>query len=117
MNKRVPGAASSIPRPYLSGGDLRDSEKRPQPGGRLGPVEPVRDVPNGRERHGHTILGHANRSPAPAACFANRPALLTRREAVHDQTRRNDGGVPGRTHLALEFTFVHSGWNEIPACA
>jgi len=40
--------------------------------GGLGPVEPVRDVPNGRERHGHTILGHANRSQAPAACFANR---------------------------------------------
>jgi hypothetical protein len=38
-------------------------------GGGLGPVEPVRDVPNGRERHGHTILGNADCSSAPAAFF------------------------------------------------
>jgi hypothetical protein len=44
---------------------LRDSKDTAPAGGGLGPVEPVRDVPNGRERHGHTILGDANCSSAP----------------------------------------------------
>ena len=63
-------------------GCLRDSEKRPQPGGRLGPVEPVRDVPYGRERHGHTILRNANCSSAPGRFFCE-PARIANSALSH----------------------------------
>ena len=59
-------------------------------GGRLGPVEPVRDVPNGRERHCHTILGHANGSSAPGRLFCE-PARIAN-EALSARPNPQNGG-------------------------
>lgn len=48
-------------------------------GGGLGPVEPARDVPNGRERHGHTIPGVAQWFLSTWQFLFDRRALLTGR--------------------------------------
>ena len=85
-------------------------------GGGLGPVEPPRDVPNGRERHGHTIPRNAQwfLSTWQFLCDPRGIAYGTLSGALPNP--QNDRDVLLRAHLALEFTFVHSSRNEMATC-